>query len=61
MNKSDKVSHQKKAESNAHKAFSAYLAVRRKYQRGQATVEQLAHALAVLDLTLAVANLRRTS
>jgi hypothetical protein len=60
MNKSDKVNHQKKAESNAHKAFSAYLAVRRNYQRGQATIEQVAHVLAVFDLTLAIANLRRT-
>jgi hypothetical protein len=60
MSKADKVNQQKKAESNAHKAFSAYLALRRRYQCGQATVEQLAHALAVLDLTLAIANLRKT-
>jgi hypothetical protein len=56
MNKPDKVNQQRKAESNAHKAFRAYLALRRRYRHGQATVGQLAHALAVLDLTLAVAK-----
>ena len=49
----------RKAESNAHKAFSRYLATRRAYQRGQATIEQVAHSLAVFDLTLAIAKLKR--
>jgi hypothetical protein len=46
-----------RAQSNAHKAFSYYLAARRAHQRGQATLQQVAKALALFDLTLAVANL----
>jgi hypothetical protein len=54
-----KTQNQRKAESNAHKAFSHYLATRRAYRKGQATIEQVAHTLAVFDLTLAIANLKR--
>ena len=46
-----------KAQSNAHNAFSHYLATRRADQRGQATIQQVAKALALFHLTLAVANL----
>ena len=46
-----------KAQSNAHKAFSNYLATRRACQRHQATIQQVAKALALFDLTLAIANL----
>jgi hypothetical protein len=49
----------RKAESNAHKAFSRYLNTRRAYQRGQAALQQVAHSLAVFDLTLAIAKLKR--
>ena len=54
-----KTQNQRKAESNAHKAFSHYLGTRRAYRKGQATIEQVAHTLAVFDLTLAIANLKR--
>jgi hypothetical protein len=48
----------RKAEIEAYKAFSNYLATRRAYQRGQATMDELAHALALFDLALALANIK---
>ena len=59
MNKHMTQNQKKKAESNAHKAFSHYLTTQRAYQRGQATIKQVAHTLAVFDLTLAIAHLKR--
>jgi hypothetical protein len=49
----------RKAESIAYKAFSHYLATRRAYCKGQATIKQVAHTLAVFDLTLTIAHLKR--
>jgi len=46
-----------KAQSNAHKAFSNYLATRRACLKGHASIQQVAKALALFDLTLAIANL----
>ena len=60
MNNTPQNQNQKrKAESIAHKAFSHYLATRRAYCKGQATIQQVAHTLAVFDLTLAIAHLKR--
>jgi hypothetical protein len=50
-----KQNRKRKAESNAYKAFSHYIAIRRKLVRGQATIQQVAHALALVDITSAVA------
>jgi hypothetical protein len=49
----------RKAGVEAYKAFSHYLAIRRSYYKGQATIEQLAHALALLDLALVIAGLKQ--
>jgi len=49
----------RKAERNAHLAFVRYLNTRRAFQRGQATLQQVAHALATFDLTLAIAKMSR--
>jgi len=49
-----------RAQANARRAFSHYLATRRAYQRRQATIQQVAKALALFDLTLTVANLPST-
>ena len=46
-----------KAMANAHRAFSRYLATRRAYKGGRAAIQQVAHALALFDLTFAIANL----
>ena len=48
-----------KAERIAHLAFSRYLNTRKAYGKGQATIEQVAHALAIFDLTLAIAEIKR--
>ena len=49
MNNAQRLNRKRKLESNAHKAFSHYLATRHAYQRGQATLIQLARALARFD------------
>jgi hypothetical protein len=51
----------RKAERNAHLAFVRYLNTRRAFQRGQATLQQVAHALATFDLTLAIAKMSRVA
>jgi hypothetical protein len=59
MNKPQTQTQKRKTESNAHKAFNHYLATRRAYRKGQGqvTIEQVAHALGLFDLSLAIANL----
>ena len=52
MTNAQRPNSKRKLESDAHKAFSYYLAVRRSYQRRQATLEQIAYALALLDSAL---------
>ena len=52
MTNAQRLNRKRKLESDAHKAFSYYLAVRRSYQRRQATLEQIAHASALLDSAL---------
>ena len=49
----------RRAEANAHKAFSHYLNTRRAFKHGKASVEQVAKSLALFDLTLAIAKIKR--
>jgi hypothetical protein len=49
-----------RAQAKAQRALSHYLATRRAYQKRQATIQQVAKALALFDLTLAIANLPST-
>jgi hypothetical protein len=45
------------ATANTHRAFRRYLATRRAYKTGRATIQQVARALALFDLAWAIAHL----